>query len=86
MQIVPSQATSHLRALIAQTIDREMVERDLTNRALADQIGSTEHQVWRWRRGRIRPSDENLAALASVLTDGDIAAFFTGPDPDRAAA
>lgn len=55
----------------------------MTNRQVGDAIGTTEHQVWRWRRGRVRPNDENLAALAHVLADGDMTALLI-PMPEAA--
>jgi transcriptional regulator with XRE-family HTH domain len=48
----------------------------MTNRAVGEAIGSTEHQVWRWRAGRVTPSTDNLAALANVLFDGDITELY----------
>jgi transcriptional regulator with XRE-family HTH domain len=68
---VPSQPTG-LRETIARNLDALIRESGMTNREVARRIDSTEHQVWRWRKGKVRPSDDNLAALASVLTDGDL--------------
>ncbi len=80
---VPSQPTSQLRALIAANLDQAIAAKELTNRQVADAIGSTEHQVWRWRRGHVKPLDETLAALGSVL-ERDLAWFYV--DHQAAAA
>lgn len=72
---MPSQPTSQLRATIAANLDAAIAAKGLTNREVGDAVGTTEHQVWRWRRGRVRPADTTLAALASAL-DRDIAWFF----------
>lgn len=80
---VPSQDTSHLKDVLATNLDHGIRQSGMTNRAVAEKIGSTEHQVWRWRRGRHVPSIETLAALAKVLFDGDISQFYA---EDRKAA
>lgn len=72
---MPSQATG-LSGIIAGNIDALIRARDMTNRQVGDAIGTTEHQVWRWRKGRVRPNDDNLAALATVLAGGDITALL----------
>ncbi len=73
---MPSQARSHLGLVIASNVDAAIREKGLTNRQVAESIGTTEHQVWRWRRGKVRPNDTNLGALATVLTDGDLAGLL----------
>lgn len=65
-----------LRAIIAGNLDGLIRQSGLTNREVADRIGSTEHQVWRWRKGKVRPNEDNLAALATVLADGDLTALL----------
>jgi transcriptional regulator with XRE-family HTH domain len=82
---MPSQVASQVRASIAFNIDRAIDAKGLTNREVGEAIGSTEHQVWRWRRGRHTPSIESLTALARLLLDGDLAAFYE-PAPDKRAA
>lgn len=72
---MPSQPTG-LSATIAINLDSLIRASGMTNREVGERIGTTEHQVWRWRKGKVRPNDENLAALASVLTDGDLAALL----------
>ena len=84
MPSVPSQATSQLRATVAANLDAAIVAKGLTNRALADAVGSTEHQVWRWRRGRVKPSDTTLAALAEAL-GRDLPWFYIDRDEKAAA-
>lgn len=76
MPIVPSQATSQLRTTVAFNIDRAITAKGLTNRAVAEAIGKTEHQVWRWRRGKVMPEEETLLALAAVLVNGRFAEFY----------
>lgn len=75
MHLVPSQPTG-LAAIIAGNLDALIASSGMTNREVGERIGTTEHQVWRWRKGRVRPNDENLAALASVLADGDLTALL----------
>lgn len=65
-----------LGVTIASNIDRLIVASGKTNRQVAELIGSTEHQVWRWRRGKVKPNEDNLAALAGVLADGDLTALL----------
>ena len=79
---VTSQGGSHLRTIVAANLDRARAERDMTNRALGEKIGKTEHQVWRWRDGRHMPSLETLTALADVLFDGDVSRFYIDPEPE----
>ena len=81
-----SQGGSHLRAIVAANLDRAIAERGMTNRALGEKIGKTEHQVWRWRDGRHMPSLGTLTALADELFDGDVSRFYIEPEPDGVAA
>lgn len=71
-----SPAISPGAALVGANLDREIAARGLTNRAVGDMIGATEHQVWRWRRARVEPSTRYAMALAAVLFDGDVAALY----------
>lgn len=77
---MPSQATSQVKATIASNLDRAISEKDLTNRAVGEAIGATEHQVWRWRRGIHTPSLDSLTALARELFEGDITRFYDEPE------
>lgn len=83
---MPSQETSHVKALIAANLDAAIAARPgLTNRALGESIGKTEHQVWRWRNGRNTPETPTLIALADVL-GVELAWFYTEhPELERAA-
>lgn len=74
---MPSQTTG-LGMVIARNLDALIASSGMTNREVGERIGSTEHQVWRWRKGRVRPNDDNLAALAAVLADGDITVLLIG--------
>lgn len=67
---------------MARNLDDEIARRKLTNRVVAERIGATEHQVWRWRKGRHMPNLEALSALASLLFEGDISRLYV----DREAA
>jgi transcriptional regulator with XRE-family HTH domain len=86
LQIVSSQVAAHIRATVAVNLDAAIDTKGLTNRALGEKIGSTEHQVWRWRHGKHMPSIETLAALADELFDGDVSRFYVAPDPTEQAA
>lgn len=78
---MPSQAGSHVKRIVAANIDRGIRGRAMTNRAVGEAIGRTEHQVWRWRSGRNMPSTDNLAALANVLFDGDLSQLYSDDEP-----
>lgn len=84
---MPSQEASQAQATVAANIDRGITAKGWTNRKVGDAIGRTEHQVWRWRRGRNYPSLDVLVALAGVLFDGDMSEFHAEVrEPDRTAA
>lgn len=55
----------------------------LTQRQLAERIGTDSFQVSRWERGANRPQDDTLHALAEALGI-DMAAFYV--EPRKAAA
>lgn len=74
---MPSPATSPTAALTAANLDRAIRDAGLTNRQVAERIGATEHQVWRWRRGRTVPSQTRALALANELFDGDLSALYS---------
>lgn len=84
MPFVASQAPNQVKALFATNLDRAISRHGLTNHQVAEKIGSTESQVWRWRRARHMPTLDTIATLADVLLDGDISQFYV--DDDRAAA
>lgn len=50
----------------------------LTQRQLAERIGTDSFQVSRWERGANRPQDETLHALAGAL-GLDLADFYAEP-------
>jgi len=75
--------TADIRSRIAVNLDRGIAARGMTNRAVGDAIGATEHQVWRWRRGKHLPSTITLQRLADVLFDGNAREFYA--DDERAA-
>jgi transcriptional regulator with XRE-family HTH domain len=50
----------------------------LTQRQLAERIGTDSFQVSRWERGANRPQDDTLTALAYAL-DVDLAVFYAEP-------
>lgn len=52
---------------MAANLDRAITRSGRTNRSVAEEIGATEHQVWRWRRGKVSPLAHNLIALAAAL-------------------
>ena len=82
---MPSPANSPITVLIGRNLDRAIRDAGLTNRAVGEMIGATEHQVWRWRKGHKQPSDHYLMALAAKLFDGDLQALYAD-SPDRKAA
>jgi transcriptional regulator with XRE-family HTH domain len=51
----------------------------LTQRQLAERIGTDSFQVSRWERGANRPQDDTLEALAFALSI-DLAAFYAEPE------
>lgn len=56
----------------------------LTQRQLAERIGTDSFQVSRWERGANRPTDERLYALANAL-GVDVVALWSN-DPEDVAA
>lgn len=76
MPFVPSQEASQARATIAANINRGIEQKGCSNREVGDLIGKTEHQVWRWRRGKNMPSLEVQVELARVLFDGDMGELY----------
>lgn len=76
---MPSQAPSQERARIAANLDRLIALSGQSNRQIADRIGATEHQVWRWRRGKFKPSQKYMVAIAEEFFGGDIFALYSDP-------
>lgn len=83
---MPSPASSPTRDLIAANVDRAIRAAGKTNREVGELIGVTEHQIWRWRKGKAEPSGRYVAALASILFDDDISALYAAPADDSKAA
>lgn len=81
---MPSQATSHLKATIGANIDRGIASRKMTNRAVGEAVGATEHQVWRWRKGRHTPTLDTLVSLADLLFEGDVNELYAEPEEEAA--
>lgn len=79
------QATRPEKAIIASNIDAAIIAVGKTNREIGESIGATEHQVWRWRRGVVKPSTKYLAALVHLLFADDFAAIYTDHQPKAAA-
>ena len=71
-----------MKATIGANIDLKITQLGKTNREIGEAMGATEHQVWRWRRGKVKPSDRYMAALAEILFDGDIAAMYVDHGAD----
>lgn len=65
-----------MRRNIAANIDRAIIASGRTNRSIAEELGVTEQQVWRWRHGRTAPSHPSLIGLAALLFDGDYGALY----------
>jgi transcriptional regulator with XRE-family HTH domain len=62
-----SQAGHPIRATVGRNIKAAREERGLTQSALARLLGVESMAVSRWERGRVRPTDANLHALARAL-------------------
>jgi transcriptional regulator with XRE-family HTH domain len=75
---MPSQVSSRIGANLRAL----RLAHDLTQRQLAERIGTDSFQVSRWERGVNRPQDETLFALATAL-GVDVAAFY---EPEATAA
>lgn len=76
-------ASRHLATTIARNIRlaREQHGEGLTQRDLARLLNVGEMTVSRWERGSHSPSERHLVALADLVTDGNVAAFYAEPDP-----
>lgn len=77
------QATNQITEIIGANIRAGRDRLRLTQHELALRIGSQAFEVSRWEKGRHRPQDETLAALADAL-EMDFADFFTEPEREAA--
>lgn len=68
------------KAIIAANLDKAITAAGQTNRQIGEAIGATEHQVWRWRRGVVKPSAKYLAALVHLLFADNLAAIYVDHD------
>lgn len=71
-----SQASSGIGPTVARNIRDGRLAAALTQRQVAEKIGVDAMLVSKWERGRHRPNDENLAALAQML-GREIVWFYT---------
>jgi transcriptional regulator with XRE-family HTH domain len=85
---VRKQAPRQIKEIVASNIRKARIAKDLTQRALAEVVNDVDRlAVYRWEAGLVLPSQENFAALATVLGH-DIAWFYTDHEnePSGAAA
>lgn len=80
-----SQAGSQIVTTVAQNIRHARVSADMTQRAVAAELGLDTRAVGRWERAGISPSMTNLAKL-SELFGREIAWFYTEHETERSAA
>lgn len=73
---------SQISRQIGRNLKRARVARGLTQRELAEMIGTDSFQVSRWERGANRPKDDTLHALGEALAV-QLSSFY---EPDEAAA
>lgn len=78
-----SQVPRQLKTIVAENISVARKAQGLTQRELAEAVGTEGFAVSRWERGSVSPSATYLAAMADAL-DCDIAWFYT--DHRQAAA
>lgn len=71
------QAIGQIQSLVAHNITAAMDEQGITTAELARRMQTGEKAVRRWRKGEVTPNRENLQRLALLLTDGDVAWFYT---------
>lgn len=64
---MPSQASSSSATTLSQNLQRARAMKGLTQMELAIKIGTEPMQISKWERGKHRPSDERLLALARIL-------------------
>lgn len=69
--------------ILAANIRTARTEAQLTQRQVAERLGTESSLVSKWERGEHRPTDTNLEALAFVL-DRTMAWFFTDHAPASA--
>lgn len=62
-----SQATGNLKVILAANIRQARVEAQLTQRQVAERLGTESSLVSKWERGEHRPTDTNLEALAFLF-------------------
>lgn len=78
------QAPRHIPTIIGTNLKTVRLQRGLMQRDIARALDIDSFQVSRWERGKHRPSDETLFALADVL-EVDVATFFAETSGELAA-
>lgn len=80
------QATPQIKTTVGLNIRAARDAKHLTQRQVAEAIGTEGFQVSRWEKGRVRPSDMTLIRLAEALDIPDWTWFLMSHEPERQAA
>lgn len=73
-----------MKSRIGRNIDAALAGK--TNADVARATGKSDREIRRWRKGEVTPSEENLAALASVAGIDDLSWFYLPHEHTGAAA
>lgn len=73
------QGTPQIKTIVGRNLRAARDAKGLTQREVAQAIGTEGFQVSRWEKGRVRPNDVTLARLAEAL-DVEFVWFFIDHD------
>ena len=82
---MPSQAPSRFATIVGRNIRAARDAAELTQSQLAAKVGVDPMLVSKWERGRHRPTDANLA-LVATHTGRELVWFYTDHQTTRRAA
>lgn len=74
------QGTPQIKTIVGRNLRAARDAKHLTQREVAQAIGTEGFQVSRWEMGRVRPSDGTLIRLAEALDVPDWTWFFVDHD------
>lgn len=68
--------TQSLRERVAANLIAAMAAKDMSGAELSRALETSEKAVYRWRKGKITPSEKNLARIAELLGVDDPSWFY----------
>lgn len=79
------QGSPQIKTIVGLNLRAARDAKRLTQREVAEAIGTEGFQVSRWEKGRVRPSDATLIRLAEALDVSDWTWFFVDHEQAMAA-